>query len=831
MGRIFSLIAGLAALMVVLAGSGSYGFSASKIDHSNSLATTATAQALIAGIDSHIQLLQQAVDGLAASDSVKQAFSAERVRRNLIAAELKPFIPGALQIRLLPPTLTEPDQSTQPQMGFGDLEMVRSTLTAPQKPVIQGDGDNRHLAITSRVELDHQTIGVVLVSFSPDLVKQALSKYPLSSGYAEIRQDQVVIATTGNAASKSAEPNTLQLPNSRWSIDVWPEASDALLDAALLFAIIALPALLAALVFFIGYRKLATALLQDQSTILKAAKDMMTGKKVGNYPINLNEMRPIISTLAQFKRVLDHDPNAAQEDNADDALADFFDESFDFSILDDSERSTPTAPLDFESISMPLNIESLTAQTPSPKALPPTASAFEALFKAYDIRGIVGQGLDVETINQIGRAIASQAREQGVFSLVLGRDGRLSSPDLAPALARGLTLGGCNVVDIGLVPTPVLYFAAHHNDGRSGVMLTGSHNPADYNGLKIVLNGETLSGERIQALKQRIIDQRFYSGQPGNIEHNRTVSQQYTDAVCQDIRLSRPLTVVIDAGNGAAGPLAKALFTALGCQVIALYCDIDGHFPNHHPDPSQPDNLRDVIAAVKRHQAAIGLAFDGDGDRLGVVDSQGTIIWPDRQLMLFASEVLATKPGATVLFDVKCSQHLARHIQSLGGQALMWKTGHSLLKAKLKETGAALAGEMSGHIFFNDRWFGFDDALYAAARLLAIVAADSGSSAARFASLPNSLCTPEINVAMAEGQAARFVEQLCQLAQFPDANCITLDGLRVEFSDGWGLVRASNTTPSLVMRFEADNPAAMTRIQQQFKALMRQLEPNLSLPF
>ena len=452
-----------------------------------------------------------------------------------------------------------------------------------------------------------------------------------------------------------------------------------------------------------------------------------------------------------------------------------------------------------------------------------------SIFKAYDIRGIVGATLTPRIVYDIGRAIGSEAFDRGQQTVIVARDGRLSGPELTEALIKGLCASGRDVINIGLVPTPVLYFATHYMSTASGVMLTGSHNPPDYNGMKIVLRGETLSGDAIQGLRERIEKQNYQSGQ-GSVK-NMNVVPDYIQRIASDIRLSRPLKIVIDCGNGAAGDVAPQLLQALGCDITELFCDIDGNFPNHHPDPSQPENLQDLIERVEQEGADLGLAFDGDGDRLGVVDSSGTIIWPDRQMVLYARDVLSRNPGAEIIFDVKCSRHLARAIKHFGGEPVMWKTGHSLIKARMKESGALLAGEMSGHIFFKERWFGFDDALYTAARLLEILSNERGSTSEVFAAVPNALCTPELRLEMEDRDHFQFMEQLAQVAQFPGAAITTIDGIRVDFNDGWGLVRASNTTPCLVLRFEADNATALKRIQEEFRKLLLSIDPQLTLPF
>lgn len=452
-----------------------------------------------------------------------------------------------------------------------------------------------------------------------------------------------------------------------------------------------------------------------------------------------------------------------------------------------------------------------------------------AMFRAYDIRGVVGETLTPLIAHALGQAIGSEARARGERHVLVARDGRLSSPALCEALAQGLVEAGCRVTDLGLTPTPLLYFGTHVLEGRSGVMVTGSHNPPQYNGFKIVLAGETLSGEAIQALRWRIEEGRFTSGD-GKIERH-DLRDAYLDRILQDVHLGRRLKVVVDCGNGVAGLVAPDLLRALGCKVVELCCEVDGSFPHHHPDPSKPENLAGLIATVLREGADLGVAFDGDGDRLGVVDSAGGIIWPDRQMMLFAADVLSRLPGAEILYDVKCTRHLADEIRKRGGRPLMWKTGHSLIKAKMKETGAPLAGEMSGHIFFRERWYGFDDAIYACARLLEILAADSRPTAETFAALPDSVNTPEINVLLKEGENFTFVERLRELARFEDAEVTEIDGLRVDFADGFGLVRASNTTPSLVIRFEADSPQGLSRIQRRFREAMWEVRPDLDLPF
>ena len=472
---------------------------------------------------------------------------------------------------------------------------------------------------------------------------------------------------------------------------------------------------------------------------------------------------------------------------------------------------------------------------PSMEQSPPMNTSTNAphlpagIFRAYDIRGVVGDSLTAETAYWIGRTIGAESLACGEPEVVVGRDGRLSGPELAGALIHGLRDSGCNVTDVGMVPTPVLYFATNVLGASSGVMVTGSHNPPDYNGFKIVIAGQTLANERILALHQRLENNDLSSGAGSLTQVD--VLEQYHQRIESDLVLSRPLKVVVDCGNGVAAVNAPQLIEALGCEVIPLYCEVDGTFPNHHPDPGKPENLVDLIAAVKATGADLGLAFDGDGDRVGVVTNEGEMIYPDRLLMLFARDVLSRNPGADVIFDVKCTRGLASLISGYGGRPLMWKTGHSLIKAKMKETGALLAGEMSGHIFFKERWYGFDDGIYSAVRLLEILSLESRSAAEVFADFPVALSTPEINIKVTDERKFALIEALQRDAQWGAANLFTLDGVRVDYPHGWGLVRASNTTPVLVLRFEADNAEELARIQQVFRTQLNAVAPDLALPF
>lgn len=452
------------------------------------------------------------------------------------------------------------------------------------------------------------------------------------------------------------------------------------------------------------------------------------------------------------------------------------------------------------------------------------------IFRAYDIRGRVPSELNEASLLAIGQALGTLSLRQGERSVLIGRDGRLSGPSLSKALAHGVMVSGCDVMDVGIVPTPLLYFATKTTGITSGLMLTGSHNPADYNGVKCVIAGRTLFGDEIMALYHAIVDGDMAQGL-GSYTQRAHVIEDYMNRVCADVVLARPLKVVIDCGNGVAGAVAPLLFQRLGCQVIPLYCEVDGHFPNHHPDPSKADNLQAMIARVIAEKADIGLAFDGDGDRLGVVVGDGTIIWPDRQMIVLGLDILTRCPEASIIYDVKCTRHLPQAIEAAGGRAIISRTGHSYVKAMLADTAAVLAGEMSGHIFFQERWYGFDDGLYTGARLLEILARDARTPQEVFSHIPNSINTPELQCPMNDAYKFVFMQKLIDESEALGGKRCTIDGLRIDFDDGWGLVRASNTTPCIVMRFEANNAMSLQRIQTLFKLLLLGLEPALELPF
>ncbi len=451
-----------------------------------------------------------------------------------------------------------------------------------------------------------------------------------------------------------------------------------------------------------------------------------------------------------------------------------------------------------------------------------------SIFKAYDIRGIVGESLNLDTVTQIGRAIGTLVKRGNKNAVCVGRDGRLSGPSIITALVKGITDAGTDVINIGQVTSPMLYYATHELQTGNGVMVTGSHNPPEYNGLKIVLNGDALFGDQIQEILKIIQTEGYVSGH--GQERQDSVNTRYFDRVVSGIKLKRPMKISIDCGNGVAGANAAEIYRSLGCKVRELYCEVDGNFPNHHPDPSKPENLTDLINDVTSSESEIGLAFDGDGDRLGVVTAQGKIIYPDRLMMLFAQDVLSREPGAEIIYDVKCTRNLNDWIKANGGKPKMWKTGHSLIKAEMKRSGSPFGGEMSGHFFFKERWYGFDDGTYSGARLLEFLTTQR-SIDDTFSNLPDPSSTPELQIQCREGENFEIIEKLKQQGEFPGAtDKITIDGIRVEYSDGFGLARPSNTTPTIVLRFEADNEESLSRIVNSFRNELEKISKNLILP-
>lgn len=750
-------------------------------------------------------------------------------------AELLPFLqevggpdkgllkifPGAVFARVVPLNL---DPSVPNGLSFAQqdmaLRMVAAKKVYPEISFYEGGAVKEQVVTFGRMLRggDGARAGILLLSFPVRPLEASLKDFGADAGQLELVQtvgdDKATILRTGQGEVSAAV--TAATENPGWELRFAPARTlaESVGRSGGLLAFFVLVPLLAGGLFVLGIRALQKKVEEDIAAIDTFSENFFHYGTRQRPSLHFDFSGILLSHLDQYGAELRAGRGVT--------------------------KPIPTDDLGDLNMDMDNDAAFLLGDAPAPKVARPSAPVAPAvksalpglqpeIFRAYDIRGVVGQGLSPEVARALGQAIGSEALARGESTVVVGRDGRLSGPELSAALIEGLRASGRDVIDVGVVPTPVLYFAAKTIGSGSGVMVTGSHNPANYNGFKIMLAGDTLAGDEIQALRQRIEKSDFSSGS-GNLSEIG-VGQDYVDRVTGDIALARPLRVVVDGGNGVAGPIAVRTLEALGCEVVPLFCEIDGSFPNHHPDPSKLENLEDLMGVVAANNADLGLAFDGDGDRIGVVTAGGKAIFPDRLMMLYAKHVLTTNPGADIIFDVKCTRDLPSLITRLGGRPVMCKTGHSFIKGKLKETGAALAGEMSGHIFFNDRWFGFDDAIYSAARLLEILSLENDSSDQVFEEFPENASTPEINIPVPDETKFGLMEALKANARFPDANIITIDGVRVEFPEGWGLVRASNTTPCLVARFEGKTPEALADVQAKFKALLSGVDGTLQIPF
>lgn len=773
------------------------------------------------------------------------------------ARELKGSFPMALDLRIAKVGSAHPNETVKPNLGYACVDLIRTLESGTANPPIEvhvPGTANEHMDVVRPVMKNGQVIGYLqlinnIKAIAVWLHENTSDTYVELSQHVDAKSTGLLLGAVGNKDLKSGSAATYTVGGTRWRAQVWSKASAPILPLGLdvLFVFVLAVVLLGGVVYYLK-KAVSAAIRADADNLLRMTADAFRGNKQHQYHLQMDEFVDAAKQIEELRtstpidRERDDDPNAisygatSQFNQIDSSFMNKG--SFEVEEIDPSqELAQPAKPVVAKTPMPKASFDSTTTKAPSANntsmqnvstangsALPPAE-----IFKAYDIRGIVGVTLTVPHVQLIGRAIGSAAAERGLKQVVFGRDGRLSGPELGQALVQGLREAGMDVIDVGMVPTPVLYYAAYELTGGTGVVLTGSHNPPQYNGIKMMLGGDTLSGEAITALHTRIVQQKLASG--AGSYTTQSVTKAYLDRILGDVKIKRPLNVVIDCGNGVAGAVAPLLFKSLGCQVTELFCEVDGTFPNHHPDPSKPENLRDLIAMVKSKRADVGLAFDGDGDRLGVVASDGKIIYPDRLMMLFATDVLSRNHGAQIIYDIKCSNNLTKVIWEKGGEPLMWKTGHSFIKAKMKQSGALLAGEMSGHIFFKERWYGFDDGLYSGARLLEILANDLRKSNVVFAGYPDSVSTPELNVAMKEGEQHKFVEELMTRADFGDANVTMIDGIRADYADGWGLVRASNTTPVLVLRFEGQTEAGMKRVQQVFKQQMLAVKGDLKLPF
>lgn len=756
-----------------------------------------------------------------------------------LASQLQTALPGASSVFVFPYGDIPRAGNNGSLLGFAGAELARR---AEKGLPLQPDAFPRdgvwyiQFAAPVRNPVSNAVVGTVLAVFDADILQPMLtvSNGRLGGQLALVQTISGSSGTVASAGNGNGPSETRTLTNPDWSV-VYQAASapEPVVSPMALALLIGIPALLAAVLVWMLLAAAQRSIREDMSALIQWAHKAFVGERLRLPALHWDTVASAGEVLHRLSLAVDSRVNKAGENGngkparasalaSDSAAPMFQDDIPDVDMMDGDEDVLGFGDAPMFDDELFDEDEPVLAETTQVDVRP-------EIFRAYDIRGIVGDNLTEDVVEVIGRAIGSEATDRGVTSLCIGYDGRHSSPGLADALARGVLSTGCSVIEVGAVPTPVLYFAAHHLETGSGVMVTGSHNPANYNGLKIMLGGETLSGDAIQKLYDRIQNTDFSAGQ-GELSRE-DVRRAYLDRIVGDIAVAAPLKVVVDAGNGIAGELGPMLLEELGCEVTPLHCDVDGDFPNHHPDPGKPENLQDLIAKVQETGADIGLAFDGDGDRLGVVTNSGKIIWPDRLLMLFARDVVSRNPGADVLYDVKCSRRLAGVISEAGGRPIMWKSGHSLMKAKMQETGALLAGELSGHIFFAERWYGFDDGLYTAARLLEILGIEDRHSDEVFEDFPEDISTPELNVQVTESDKFAIIERLEQQADFGDGNVSTIDGLRVDYTDGWGLCRASNTTPVLVLRFEAENEDALERIKSVFREQLQKAAPDLVADF
>ena len=770
-------------------------------------------------VESRLKTLDQQLSTLAQSPQLAMLLS--RGDASLITAQqrlMQQNLPQVQKICLIAAHIDKPNPNACIPISFATLSSLRQAKSdgTAAMTVLQLDTQQPYLLTAHRItDARDNVLGVLLATFDMKNVENMLHKSYGLSGYIELQQGMkktTSLVSQGNKAWKRG-PAVFKkdIDQSHWSIAYWPaKPVQPNLFFVITIAVLTILALMWLLMVFWQHRGLR----HDADVLHQQVVDLKNSELKTKY---LTE-NAVLQGVAKDILSLSHSPSASS-----------------------NKKAKPVVrPVELEEQAIEVVPELVTPTPPSPSQQGPAAAVSiqqeistisPTIFKAYDIRGIVGETLNESIVKSIGQAIGSQALDQKQPRLIVARDGRLSSESFANALIEGILSSGCDVIDIGLVPTPVAYFAYEHIGTHSGVVVTGSHNPANYNGLKIVLDGKPVFGASLQQLYQRILEGNVRTGQGS--KKQLSVSDDYIAKVADDIKIQRPIRVVIDCANGAAGVVAVNLLSQLGCEVTELYCDVDGNFPNHHPNPCDPDNLKDLINVVQQQDAELGLAFDGDGDRIVAVDVKGQIIWPDRLMIMFAQDVLTQLPGSTIIYDVKSSRLLEDAILRSGGEPLMWQSGHSVLRNKMQEMDAPLAGEMSGHIFFKDRWFGFDDALYSACRLLEILVNDplERTPTEVFEAIPTRECTPEIFLDMAEGESERFMRQFVTEATFSGAKTTTIDGLRADFPMGWGLVRASNTVPGLTLRFEADTADNLQNIQQQFKQQILQIKPTLTLDF
>ena len=807
-------------------------------DNSNHRESVTRERATLAAgyMNARIDTLRAEIVRLAAAPETLAALrSFDPVSMGAEAQRLTALFDQAQRIEIIPRGKAEVDLNGETPISFAALDVIKRAETQPFVGP-EAFSLKQHPVVYAATPITDQgsVAGVLFAAVSMNYFYQPFTNFPGEIGVFSLQQKfdstpMTVVMQYGQGVGSEDQRVRIGLKVPYWILDYVPAAhSTGILSSPLALVspfAVALALLLAGVYFSFG--SLFRAMDRDGNTLLDYVSRLVRGRGGNIDRYNLSLFQQIAITANRFARGKQNEPDASVSAASVSART--------TAKKPPAESGTSDAPLQEESddeefldISKPTSSDNDNFGIEVTEDMSPIGMGLEldpGIFRAYDIRGIVGTNLTEEVVYWIGRAFAAEAKPLQQSRVAIGRDGRNSSPALSASLAKGLTEGGVDVLDVGQVPTPLLYYATYTLDTGTGIMITGSHNPPDYNGLKMVLAGETLAEDRIQALLQRIERNELPEGN-GEVDEIQIIDH-YIERITDDVAVAQSLKVVVDCGNGVAGMVAPRLLTQLGCEVIPLYCDVDGNFPNHHPDPADPANLADLITVVEAEKADIGLAFDGDGDRLGVVTERGEIIWPDKLLMLFARDIVGRNPGADIIFDVKCSRHLNSVISEYGGRPIMWKTGHSHIKAKIRETGALLGGEFSGHICFNERWYGFDDALYSAARLLEIIGSETRTVTELFSEFPVSFTTPEIKVETTETRKFEIMQQLSENDDFGEGMVTTIDGIRVDYPDGWGLIRPSNTSPVLTLRFEADGQTSLQRIKEIFQEKLLAVDPEL----
>jgi len=825
------------------------------------------ANTLVSILNGRIAELQRQVRQLAGSTDVIDALmTGDAANIAILAERITALVPNAKRVDLIASGQAKVDLNAETPLSFAALDLIRraelTEIVGPEASVNQND------IVFAAAPVTNQTgvIGVFFIALDKDYFTQVIEAQR-NIGQIQIEQDfgnnipNVVISVgageSGDASTTVREP--LKVEN--WNLLLTPQATSPLLSSNTLITPLLVAIAMALGGITLAFSRLTRNMREDSQKLSDYCRTLFRGRRPALDRYSLTSFEVVATKLANAKANAEDSSEAAPELDSAETSATTTDDTEQALVAAGAAAATKTAAaeevadesfldddsfLDIEDeIDEPVKEEKEAQKEAQKEDVNATdnfgigvsegASPIDlglkidrSIFRAYDIRGVVETELTSDVVYWIGRAFATEARAQQQRAAIIGCDGRLSSPSVKEALSRGLIEGGLDVIDIGEVATPMLYFATHTLGTSTGIMITGSHNPPQYNGLKMMIRGETLADDAIANLHTRIIENQLDEDADEGELSSVGIDGNYTDRILDDVALAQSLKVVVDCGNGVAGAIAPRLIQELGCEVIPLYCEVDGTFPNHHPDPADPANLTDLITVVKAEEADLGLAFDGDGDRLGVVTNEGNIVWPDKLLMLFARDIVSRNPGTDIIYDVKCSRHLNTLISEHGGRPIMWKTGHSHLKAKIKETGALLGGEFSGHIAFAERWYGFDDALYSAARLLEIVGTQSSTTEELFAEFPSTEFTPEIKIETTDEAKFDVIDKLAAEGNFGDGTTTSIDGVRVDYEDSWGLIRASNTSPVLTLRFEADNAQALTRVQQLFRQQLAKIDSSLT---